>query len=86
MILLNAVLGKCRVQRADRKGNMTTTDHPATAERYVTTDEVAEFLGKPVTWVYNNAGPLGIPRYRLGNHYRYRLSEVAEWLSGQRQQ
>lgn len=49
-------------------------------ERYATTEEVADLLNKPTTWVYNNAGPRGIPRYKIGNHWRYRLSEVASWV------
>jgi excisionase family DNA binding protein len=53
-----------------------------TTERFVSTEEAAELLGKPVSWLRNNAGPLGIPRYHLGNHWRFRLSEVAEWVEG----
>lgn len=49
-------------------------------ERYATTEEVADFLNKPVTWVYNNAARHDIPRYRVGNQWRYRLSEVAAWV------
>lgn len=49
-------------------------------EGFATTEEVADFLNKPLTWVYGNAGPRGIPRYRVGNHWRYRLSEVAAWV------
>lgn len=44
---------------------------------------MAEFLGKPESWVYDNAGRLALPRYRLGKHYRYRLSEVADWVAAQ---
>lgn len=55
-----------------------------TIEPYVGTKEVAEFLNKPATWVYNNAGSVGIPRYRVGNQWRYRLSEVANWMEGNR--
>jgi hypothetical protein len=53
-----------------------------TIEAWVTTDDVAEYLAKPKSWVHNNAGPLGIPRRRIGNQYRYRLSEVAAWVDG----
>jgi len=54
-----------------------------TQEPFVTTDNVAEYLCKPPSWVHNNAGPLGLPRYKLGNHYRYLLSEVAAWVQRQ---
>lgn len=49
-------------------------------EPFVGTAAVAEFLGKPESWVYDQAKPLGMPRYRLGRCYRYRLSEVAAWV------
>lgn len=54
------------------------------AEPYSTTAEVAVYLNKPESWVYDNAGPLGLPRYKLGKQYRYRLSEVAAWMDGKR--
>lgn len=52
----------------------------ATIEQYVTTEEVAEFLGKPASWLHHRAGPLGIPRRKIGQHWRYKLSEVAQWV------
>jgi hypothetical protein len=52
-------------------------------ESYATTDETAEFLKKPNSWMHNNAGPRGIPRYKVGNHWHYKLSEVAEWVEAQ---
>jgi len=51
-----------------------------TYETYATTEEVAAFLNKPQSWVFQNAGPRGIPRYKVGNQWRYRLSEVAAWV------
>ncbi len=49
-------------------------------EPFVGTEEVAAFLGKPPSWIYNRAERLGIPRYRVGLQFRYRLSEVAAWV------
>jgi predicted DNA-binding transcriptional regulator AlpA len=49
-------------------------------EPYVSTQEVADFLGKPRSWLFNNAERYGVPRYRIGNQWRYLLSEVAAWL------
>jgi predicted DNA-binding transcriptional regulator AlpA len=60
---------------------MTTIER--SAEPFVTTEQIAEFLGKPPSWIHNNAGRLSIPRRRLGNQWRYRCSEVAEWLERQ---
>lgn len=53
-------------------------------ERLVDTREVARHLNKPVSWVYDNAERLGLPRYRVGQHWRYRLSEVDAWVKAQR--
>lgn len=55
-----------------------------TIEHFATTEDVAEYLSKPRSWVHDNAARLGIPRYKVGNHYRYRLSEVAAWADRQR--
>lgn len=58
---------------------------PSTIEPFVDTEELCKFLIKPASWVYNNAERLGIPRYRVGLQYRYRLSEVAAWLESTRE-
>jgi hypothetical protein len=52
-------------------------------EPWVTTDEVAAHLHKPVSWIHQNSERVGLPRRRLGNQFRWRLSEVDAWLSGQ---
>ncbi len=54
------------------------------AEPLVGTGEVAAKLGKPASWVYSQAARLGIPRYKIGQQYRYKLSEVDAWLEAQR--
>ncbi|GAA4960489.1 helix-turn-helix domain-containing protein [Kineococcus glutinatus] len=59
---------------------MTTTSAP---EAFVAGEQAADLLGKDVRWLRNNAERLAIPRYKIGNQYRYRLSEVAAWLEGQ---
>ncbi|MER7071021.1 helix-turn-helix domain-containing protein [Terrabacter sp. NPDC000476] len=55
-------------------------NNTAASEAFVTTEEVANFLGKPSSWLYNNAHKLHVPRYRVGTQLRYRLSEVAAWV------
>jgi excisionase family DNA binding protein len=52
-------------------------------EQWVTVDDVARYLGKRSAWIYMNQKRLGIPRSKLGNHYRYRLSEVERWMMSQ---
>ncbi|TIC80705.1 helix-turn-helix domain-containing protein [Nocardioides sp. GY 10127] len=53
-------------------------------EPFVDIREVAEFLGKERAWIYDNQARLGIPRCRIGKHYRYRLTEVARWMEQNR--
>jgi predicted DNA-binding transcriptional regulator AlpA len=60
----------------DRREVMTQPHH----EPYVGTTDTAAFLGKPKSWLFNNAELLGVPRYRIGNQWRYRLSEIAAWM------
>lgn len=63
---------------------MTVAQSTPNVEPFVTTEEVAAFLGKPPSWLYNRAERLEIPRYRVGNQLRYRISEVAAWVEGGR--
>ena len=51
-------------------------------DRWLTTTEIAEHLRKPESWIYNNAERLKIPRHRLGQQYRFKVSEVDLWLAG----
>lgn len=54
----------------------------ALSERLLAPDDVAAFLGVPVTtlyqWRYKGTGPRGL---RVGRHLRYRQSDVDAWLS-----
>jgi len=51
-------------------------------EPILTVDELAAFLKKPKSWVYDNAH--AIPHVRVGREYRFRLSEVLAWLEASR--
>lgn len=51
--------------------------------RLLTTKEAADLLGKPVSWMNHEAGRLGIPRYKIGNQWRYRHSELDQWIDRQ---
>ena len=51
-------------------------------EQWVSTSEVAQHIGKPESWVYANARRLGMPRSRVGQHYRWKLSLVDAWMEG----
>jgi excisionase family DNA binding protein len=45
-------------------------------------DELATYLQKPKSWVYDNAHE--IPHMRVGREYRFRASEVNAWLESYR--
>jgi excisionase family DNA binding protein len=49
-------------------------------EPYVTTQEAAEFLNKPISWLYHEAEVQRIPRYKVGNQWRYKRSELDAWV------
>jgi predicted DNA-binding transcriptional regulator AlpA len=53
------------------------------ADPFVTTEQVAIYLAKPVSFIYGNAERLGIPRRKIGQCYRYKLSEIDSWLVAQ---
>lgn len=42
--------------------------------------EVADLLGVPVSWVYQQSRLGRIPTVTLGRYRRYRRSAIAEWL------
>lgn len=56
----------------------------AEQEPLVGTTEVAEYLGRPRSWIHDNQARLDIPRIKVGQQFRYRLSEVAEWVERHR--
>lgn len=51
-------------------------------DRLLTADELAFYLDVPVTtlyaWRYRGEGPVG---FRVGNHLRYRWSDIEDWIS-----
>lgn len=53
-------------------------------EPFVTSAEVAEYLGRPRSWIHDNQARLDLPRVRVGKQFRYRISEIAEWVERQR--
>jgi len=46
----------------------------------VTAQEAADFLGKPISWIYNRAHLENLPRFKVGTQLRFRLSELSEWV------
>jgi excisionase family DNA binding protein len=53
-------------------------------ERWITLEEAAEHLSLSKSYLYQNV--LGIPRARIGNQYRYRISDLDTWLLSKMEQ
>jgi excisionase family DNA binding protein len=56
---------------------------PSKPEPYVDVQAVADFLGVPKSWVYEQARRYGMPHRFAGRYLRFRLSEVEAWLDKQ---
>jgi hypothetical protein len=65
-------------------GKIDKAAKAAEREPWVEHDAVAEYLCKKPAWLYENADRLGIPRVRLGNQWRYKISAVEAWLTSGR--
>ncbi len=46
----------------------------------MTAAEVAELLGVPITWVYEQSRRGGIPTVTLGRYRRYRRDAIEAWV------
>jgi excisionase family DNA binding protein len=49
-------------------------------KRLLTTQEVAEYLGKSPWWIRENIGALGIPAIKVGRHWRFDEKDIESWL------
>jgi len=57
------------------------------AERLLTVEEVAELLRVEPSWVYARTRQRAanrLPGFRLGKYWRFRETDVREWLERQR--
>ncbi|GGU99418.1 hypothetical protein GCM10010211_78430 [Streptomyces albospinus] len=45
-----------------------------------TVPALAEFLGKPTSWVYGNREKQAIPSFRVGQQLRFWPGEIKTWL------
>jgi len=50
----------------------------------LTTAEAADYLRKSSYWLHANRKRLGIPSMKVGGEYRYRKTELDDWLEDQR--
>ena len=57
-------------------------------ERLLTVEELAELLKVPATWIYSRTRARSVnrlPGLRIGKYWRFRESDVLEWLERQRE-
>lgn len=52
----------------------------AAVSRLLDADQVAEMLGVPKTWVYEQSRKGLIPTVELGRYRRYRREAIEEWI------
>ena len=50
------------------------------AERWLSVSEIAEYLGVSRDTVYSWLGQKGIPAHKLGRLWKFKASEVDEWV------
>jgi excisionase family DNA binding protein len=53
------------------------------AERLLTADQLAEILNVPLSYIRHRCHQKTIPFFKIGNHVRFRLSQIEEWLAEQ---
>jgi excisionase family DNA binding protein len=57
-----------------------------TRDRLLTVTELANYLGLPVTTLYQwRCRRQGPPGFRVGRHLRYRWADVEDWIQSQLQ-
>lgn len=65
---------------------MDHNTNPWGLEPLMDINELADYLGVPVTTIYDwrsrNAGP---PAYRFGKHLKFAVSDVSVWIESQRE-
>jgi excisionase family DNA binding protein len=49
-------------------------------EPWIDSKQASEHLGSSADWLVANIQKLKIPHSRLGRQYRFRLSELDEWI------
>ena len=54
-----------------------------TIGRWMTLKEAAAHLNVSTSYLYQTGDTVGVPRYRIGNKFRYKLSELDAWVQSQ---
>lgn len=50
-------------------------------EHWISLKEAAQHLGVSASWMYQKGQRAGVPRARIGTKYRYRISDLNEWMA-----
>jgi excisionase family DNA binding protein len=66
--------------------NRRTKKEMTAAERWVGAEDVAAHLGVAKDSVYRWIDEQGLPAHRVGRLFRFKLSEIDEWVRQERQQ
>lgn len=54
-----------------------------TIGRWMTLKEAAAHLNVSTSYLYQKGDTVGVPRYKIGNKFRYKLSELDAWVQSQ---
>ena len=54
-----------------------------TIGRWMTLKEAAAHLKVSTSYLYQKGDTVGVPRYKIGNKFRYKLSELDAWVKSQ---
>ena len=51
--------------------------------RWMTLKEAAAHLNVSTSYLYQKGDSVGVPRYKIGNKFRYKLSDLDTWVQSQ---
>jgi len=51
--------------------------------RWMTLKEAAAHLNVSTSYLYQKGDSVGVPRCKIGNKFRYKLSELDNWVQSQ---
>ena len=54
-----------------------------TIGRWMTLKEAAAHLNVSTSYLYQKGDSVGVPRYKIGNKFRYKLSDLDAWVQSQ---
>ena len=54
-----------------------------TIGRWMTLKEAAAHLNVSTSYLYQKGDTVGVPRYKIGSKFRYKLSELDAWVQSQ---